>query len=420
MKRRTFLAALGASAALPALAAGDAPAPAPKAGGKAAFVQPPTAQIVGEDALAVCWRSATPSAGTVFWTQDPALPRERWAAARRTAEGLVCSNRCDHLVTLRGVDFTKPLRFEAESVATTMDPWWTRFGERAASGVIEVGPIVRDGGALCFAVLNDLHANAALIPKLLSVPAVAAAKPAFVVLNGDCAGNCASPEALRKALLGPMAELTARGIPLLFVRGNHEYRGTMARRFREAFAPFVGTGAAYGALTLGGVRLLVLDSGEDKVDGHREYCGLLDCEPYIAEEGAWLRREVASEAWRTAAQRLAFCHIPPATGTPGADGRHGPARLREHMVPALAKGGLGLLISAHEHRASHLPAEGEARPYPTLIGGGPKEESATVLLVRTVPRSASGSSVEGPIAVFADTYRADGTALDALGVRLGQ
>lgn len=405
MNRRSFLATLGATAAaLPTLAAEKpSKAPAPQEGAKAAFVQPPTAQIVGSDALAICWRSATPSAGTVFWTQDPALPRERWAAARRSAGGLVLSNRCDHLVTLRGVDFAKPLRFEAESVATAMTAYWTHFGDRARSGEITVGPLVR-GDALCFAVLNDLHGNAALIPKLLAVPAVAEARPAFVVLNGDCAGNCTSPEALRAALLGPMAELTARGVPLLFVRGNHEYRGTMARRLGEAFAPHVATREAYGALTLGGVRLLVLDCGEDKVDSHREYCGLLDCEPYIAEEAEWLRREIVSPEWAAAQRRIAFCHIPPTNGDPRADAWHGPTRLRKHVAPLLAQGRPDVLLSAHDHRASRLPAEGSARPYPTLIGGGPREENATVLLVHAAPT-----------ALTASLYRPDGTVFDTVG-----
>ena len=400
MNRRSFLATLGATtAALPTLAAeGPSKPPAPR-GGKAAFVQPPTAQIVGSDALAICWRTATPSAGTVFWTQDPALPRDRWAAVRRTAGGLVLANRCDHLVTLRGVDFTKPLRFEAESVATTMNAYWTHFGDRARSGEVTLGPLVREEG-LCFAMLNDLHANAALIPKLLAVPAVAEAKPAFIALNGDCAGNCITPEALRDALLGPMAELTARGLPLLFVRGNHEYRGAMARRLGEAFAPHVATREAYGALTLGGVRLLVLDCGEDKVDSHREYCGLLDCEPYIAEEADWLRREIASPEWAAAKRRIAFCHIPPTTGDPKADAWHGPTRLRKHIAPLLAQANLDMLLSAHEHRAAHLPAAGSARPYPTLIGGGPKEASATVLLCRATPT-----------ALTATLYRLDGSAV---------
>lgn len=409
MKRRTFLATLGASAALPSLTLGEAAAPtSPKEEGKAAFVQPPTAQIVGADALAICWRSATPSAGTVFWTQDPTLPREQWATARRTSEGLVCSNRCDHLVTLRGVDFTRPVRFEVENTAVTMDPWWTHFGKRETSGILEVGPLVREDG-LCFAVLNDLHGKAAtLVPQLLALPAVAKARPAFVVLNGDCAGNCASPEALRKALLGTMADLTAKGVPFLFVRGNHEYRGTMARRFREAFAPLADTGLAYGAFTLGGVRLLVLDSGEDKVDGHREYCGLLACEAHMAEESAWFRREIASEAWNAATRRLAFCHIPPTNGDPKSDAKYGATRLRKAIAPALVEGRIDLLISAHDHRASKLPAEGSERPYPTLIGGGPTEASATVLLVQASAK-----------AVQATTYRLDGSAPEALAVQLG-
>ena len=396
MNRRTFLAALGAAATLPAFSAEDSAKKAPTPT-QAAFVQPPTAQIVGGDALAICWRTATPSAGTVRWTQDPDLPRDRWPRARRVVDGLVASNRPDHLVTLRGVDFAKPLRFEVESVATTMDPWWTRFGERSAGGIVTVPALIRPDGALTFAVLNDLHANTALIPKLLAIPAVAAAKPAFVALNGDCAGNVPGPEGLRKALLGPMADLTAQGIPLLFARGNHEYRGVMARRLREAFAPYADTDAYHAAFDLGPLSLLILDSGEDKVDSHREYCDLLECEALIAQEGAWAQALVRSPAWRTGKKRLALCHIPPTNGDPRSDAKHGPTRLRQHLAPALAEGKIDLLLAAHDHRASHLPPA-PGRPYPTLIGGGPKESSATVTLIAATPTT-----------LTATTYALDGS-----------
>ena len=383
MKRRAFLTALGAAAALPALADG-AKRPAPKGTEGAAFLQPPTAQLVGGDALAICWRTAGPSAGTVRWTQDPALPPERWATAHAARDGLTTSNRPDHLVVLRGLDPAKPVRFQAQAVATKMNPWWTYFGERAEGPVTEIPPLLAADGSLTFAILNDLHANAALIPSLMALPAVQAAKPAFVALLGDCAGNVAGPEALRDALLGPMADLTARGLPLLFLRGNHEYRGVMARRLREAFHPFLGTDAYYGAFDLGPLRLLCLDCGEDKPDDHREYCGLLDCEPYIEEEAAWLRREVASPQWKAAQRRLALLHIPPERGEPKDDAWHGPTRIRRLIAPTLREAGLDALICAHTHRADFRPPS-EAYPYPTHIGGGPKAEIATVTLVKATP-----------------------------------
>ena len=345
MKRRAFLTALGAAAALPALADG-AKRPAPKGAEGAAFLQPPTAH-----------------------------------AAR---DGLTASNRPDHLVVLRGLDPAKPVRFQAQAVATKMNPWWTYFGERAEGPVTEIPPLLAADGSLTFAILNDLHANAALIPSLLALPAVQAAKPAFVALLGDCAGNVAGPEALRDALLGPMADLTARGLPLLFLRGNHEYRGVMARRLREAFHPFLGTDAYYGAFDLGPLRLLCLDCGEDKPDDHREYCGLLDCEPYIEEEAAWLRREVASPEWKSAQRRLALLHIPPERGNPKDDAWHGPTRIRRLIAPTLRTAGLDALICAHTHHADFRPPT-EAYPYPTHIGGGPKAEIATVTLVKATP-----------------------------------
>ncbi len=403
MKRRAFLAALGGTVAAPALVA--APAPKDGARGKgtgADFLQPPTAQLVGPDALAICWRTAGASAGSVRWTQDPDLPEEKWATARRVVDGLVASNRPDHLVTLRGVDFTKPIRFRVESVATTMDPWWTRFGETTRGETVAIPPLVRAGDALTFAVLNDLHANTALIPDLLGLAPIAEANPAFVALNGDCAGNVSGPEQLRKALLGPMADLTARGVPMLFLRGNHEYRGVMARRLREAFATFTPTDAYYADFALGPLRLLLLDGGEDKVDTHREYCGLLACEDYLAQEGRWLRGAVATPEWKAAKRRLALCHIPPECGNADEDAKHGPARLRRFLSPSLREAGLAALLCAHTHREGFLPAT-EARPYPILIGGGPKAKNATVTLVRATPERLDITA-----------YAHDGTRLHAI------
>ena len=382
MRRRAFLAAAGAAAALPALGERPTGKATPAEGSGAAFLQPPTAQIVGADALAVCWRTHGPSAGSVRWTQDLALPEARWATARRAEDGLAASNRPDHLVVLRGVDFAKPLRFRARAVATRMDPWWTHFGETVEGDVVEIPPLVGEDGSLAFAILNDLHGDAGLIPRLLALPEVAAAKPAFVALLGDCAGNVPGPEGLRDALLGPMATLTARGLPLLFLRGNHEYRGVMARRLREAFQPFAATDAYYGAFDLGPLRLLLLDCGEDKPDGHREYCGLLDCEPYLGEEAAWLRREVASDAWKAAKRRLALLHIPPESGDARADAWHGPARLRRLIAPTLRDAGLDAMVCAHTHRADFRPPSALC-PYPVHIGGGPKAPTVTLVRAET-------------------------------------
>lgn len=383
VRRRNFLAALGAAAAAPILNAGGKKAePKPKAKPAGRFVWRPTAQIVGGDALAVCWRTDSPSTGTLFWTQDPALPRDQWASACRVEEGLTASNRCDHLITVRGLDFTRPFLFEAVSEPVKMDAWWTYRKGSFASGVIRLRPILRAGG-FTFAMFNDVHANVALFPKLCALPAVMEAEPGFAVLNGDCAGNCASEEQMAKDILNPLADLTARGLPVLVVRGNHEYRGAMARRIREAFAPFEH--GWYAAFNLGQIRLLLLDGGEDKADTHREYCGLLHCEPYIAQEAAWLAQETASPAWKAAARRVALCHIPPTANDPREDRGYGPTRLREKMEPVLCRAGLDLLLCGHTHHAALVPAEPGKRPYPTVIGGGPKDAAATVTLVQASP-----------------------------------
>ena len=389
MNRRNFLSILGAAGAGAALRPVPATAAEAKAAPAEGFALAPYAQLVGPDAVEIRWRTAAPATATVFWTQDAALPRERWARAVRAEDGMVAANETAHRIRLEGLDPAKPLRFEAVSEPLT------RFGaydiRRAAafgSGPVTLRPPVGADGALRFVVFNDLHGRAAAhIPHFLALPEIAAAEPAFALFNGDCADDCGDQAGVERRFLGALPPLTKAGLPALFLRGNHEYRGAMARRIRDNLAP-LACGRYYGAFDLGPARLLFLDSGEDKPDDAPVYGGLLATDPYLEEQAAWLRREVASDTWKAAKRRLAFWHIPPESDTPGEDKWYGPSRLRRLVSPLLQDAGLDALVCAHTHRHKLLPAT-DARPYPILIGGGPDPRGATAILARVAPEGVS-------------------------------
>ena len=381
MNRRNFLAVLGVGAAGAALRpslATAAEAAAPEAG----FAVPPYAQLIGPDAVEIRWRTATPATATLFWTQDAALPRERWARSVRAEDGMVCANEVAHRIRLEGIDPAKPLRFEAVSEPLTrFGAYDIRRGAAFGSGEIALRPLLGEGGALTFAVFNDLHGQAARhLPHFLALPEVAAAKPAFALFNGDCADDCATQAGLEKRFLNALPPLTRAGLPALFLRGNHEYRGAMARRIRDNLAP-LANGHYYGAFDLGPLRFLFLDSGEDKPDDSKVYGGLLATDAYLQEQADWLRREIATPEWKAAKRRVAFWHIPPNRGDAQEDAWHGPTRMRTVISPILKGAGLDVAVCAHTHHHDLRPVE-EAYPYPTLIGGGPRDNEATVILVR--------------------------------------
>ena len=373
MNRRTFLAALGASS-LAGLANAQKPTYQTDQTASATHFH---IQLTGPDTCDVRWQTKVPTTGSVRWHQGDGV----WQCAVAMRDGLICANTCNHCVTIRGVDPVRPLILEARSkVCQTFEPYRIVLGPESLCGQADLRPWVGEVG-LFLAIFNDLHGRVDLVPRLLDTPDVAAEKPTIALFNGDCADDCQTPAGLEKRFLRLLPEVVARGLTPLILRGNHEYRGAMARHLREYLSPLAG-GRYYGAFTLGPVRFLCLDTGEDKPDSHPVYGGLLASDADVAEEAAWIQEELASAAWQEASWRVAIGHIPPFSHNEANDAWHGPTRLRQWIAPLLAKAGnLDAMICGHNHAYAFHPACAE-HAYPILVGGGPSESSATATLLQ--------------------------------------
>jgi hypothetical protein len=137
-------------------------------------------------------------------------------------------------------------------------------------------------------------------------------------------------------------------------------------------------------MTFEAARVLFLDTGEDKPDASAEYSGLVDFEPYIEEELAWLRREIAGEAFQQAVWRLVVMHIPPDWRRDEAKLWHGERRVRERFVPLLDAGRMTAVISGHNHVADLIepcPDQSRGFQWPVFIGGASALTNATVIRV---------------------------------------
>lgn len=73
--------------------------------------------------------------------------------------------------------------------------------------------------------------------------------------------------------------------PVLYVRGNHETRGSYADEIPGA----LGINQLYYTADVGPYSFVVLDSGEDKVDSHVEYGGMTNYNAYRADMISWLK-----------------------------------------------------------------------------------------------------------------------------------
>lgn len=206
----------------------------------------------------------------------------------------------------------------------------------------------------------------------------------FVILNGDIANGAESRREFRKIL--EIAGALAKGeIPIVYARGNHENRGPAAAEL-EQYAGCSQSGNFYFEVRLGPVWMLVLDCGEDKEDGHREYSGMIDFSAYRAREEQWIDRVLANPGERYQPDgveyRILVSHIPfNVINSPE------PERYTR-WAEKLSAAGLDFAIAGHTHTCNFLkPGEtlsipGEmglafenAGAYPTIIGSAPLDVS---------------------------------------------
>ena len=101
----------------------------------------------------------------------------------------------------------------------------------------------------------------------------------------------------------------SQDIPLVLVRGNHEYRGSKT----GALFDFFGSPEekSYYGFRQGNTCFIVLDSGEDKprIPDHWAYARTYD-RPLMHEQRHWLEEYVTTDEFRTAKFHVVLCHSP--------------------------------------------------------------------------------------------------------------
>jgi len=203
----------------------------------------------------------------------------------------------------------------------------------------------------------------------------------FMVLNGDMISKFETESQLFDGFLDVCVAKFATGIPFVYVRGNHETRGPLARRFLD-FAPTPENRFHY-AFDHGGVHFIVMDTGENRGDEDKGFYGLAAFDAYREMQTKWLQEEIGSDACRKARFRIALMHIPPRLGDdargegesakakidPSDDKGHGSRQIRKEWEPLLNQGGIDLVISGHVHKNAHIAPRNDANRYDQIIIG---------------------------------------------------
>lgn len=358
----------------------------------------PHVSLVGRAAAEVVWLTKEPGSGWVDWTQDGwATTNRAWSSKYgvRDFNERIHKSRVAGFDPCRKVEYravsmkliqvaTGHIRFEGEPDYDWRDrKSWSALAVKRrdyTSGAVthveegSFGPLERPGGRFSIIAFNDVHHSLPIYTNLLKY---AGGEVDFAIFNGDIIDHCRSEDDIVKHVNAPMAHVgRALNCPVRYVRGNHE----LVQAFPRHLADYMGLqdGRFYGAVTVGGIRMLFLDTGSCCPDdatqkGRDEW----DFDGYIAEENAWLKSELASAEWKDAKVRLVFAHIPPVWRDRKGDLHAEAGRVGEFL--ALLNGqGVAAFIGAHQHTPQRLEPN-EFADYPVFIGGAPYMDKATLI-----------------------------------------
>jgi predicted phosphodiesterase len=359
---------------------------------------PPVLQCPTETSITVVWAVGRPAAGYVeFGTDKNRLDQkaygdkyglkpyhERFLQIR--IQGLKPNTRYYYRTVTRSFDFVNAYKFEqGEPVYSEVFSFETS-GSKKSTG--------------SFSVINDTHNNQETLKRLAE--RLALINSDYTVWNGDLVSSFDSADMAVETVLRPGNAPFATEKPMLFVPGNHDYRGVWARNIPlllpewEHPAPEDRAFGRNFVVRTGPLALIGLDTGEDKPDAHPAWGGLASFEPYRTAQRNWLERALKSPAVATAPFVVAFCHIslywPDPNGN-GGDSMDGYASYQRQAAnlwgPLLTKYGVQCLVVGHEHRFGYFPATSD-RGWAQVRGGGPGPKGEVTVIHGT----AKGNSLE--------------------------
>ncbi|MGN0853096.1 MAG: metallophosphoesterase [Kiritimatiellia bacterium] len=398
LQRRAFLSggALVAAAAVTPAAASDFTPPKTRAArqpfegiGSAPFTAAePCLQAPAETTMGVTWAVSGLAKGVVELADNPEMANAR--IVKGCGRGLVPIDVAALTVRLEGL--APATTYWYRTITTPFTDYRNIYDAKLGEPVVgRIHSFTTPGAAAKahFAVMNDTHAqwkSFDLVAKKMKE-----LKPGLIVWNGDATNTTQKKSTAVEIFLDPpvAAKDYAADIPVCFVSGNHDFRGSWIARKEEVVQPrhpAERTGAEWDlkwnfAVRMGDVALIGMDTGEDKPDGHPKWFGLANFGPYRVAQAAWLEKALARPDIAAAKYKVVFCHIPLFAAPDHPDRPHDGVKIDPHdyaywsrechdlWSPILVRHGVQLVVCAHKHKYRFDPATAD-RPWAQIVGGG--------------------------------------------------
>lgn len=251
----------------------------------------------------------------------------------------------------------------------SFQPYKVAYGDSIASKWYRFSTInpKQKGGSIF--ITSDMHTNPDRLRKLLELSDYKTCTSFFYA--GDMMNYMEKGgEHPFTSFIDVSVDMFASSVPFELVRGNHETRGNMARAFPSFFPK--RDGRIYGSYLLGDVMIVMLDSGEDKLESHWAYAGLTDYDAYRTEQAEWLAQVVKSKAYKRAKYRIVISHFPLIVDEESKQKKvfYGWQDACDKFLPVLNEAKVDLMVSGHTHRYFYHETGEEGNRFPILEQGG--------------------------------------------------
>ena len=316
---------------------------------------------------AVSWVEIAPDDDTHFYNVERPKYYDLRGQGRRPITKL-------HKVTVSGLEPGRTYRYRIlmngvvsaehrDHIAFT--PGW---GNEVRKNITKVTTLSKEYDEVKFAMVNDMHEQDSLFRTLFPD---SKEKYDFVCFNGDMTSTVDNEEDIAKYYLKSASKLFGAYTPIMFVRGNHEYRGNDALKYLEHME--TPTGKTYYSYNYGDHHFIVLDGGEDKHDSDIRNLGIMITEDYVKQEAEWLKEVVRSEEFVNAKTRIVFCHM-----QPGENGWHGQRTISKYLVPILNEAGIDVMLCGHIHKYKYYAPGTTSANFPVICNPNAKRMDASV------------------------------------------
>lgn len=357
--RRLVLAGL-LSLALPALAATHQATPARDDDANApykvwdvtpAITMPPLLLDVSASSVVVEWMTDSDADGSVRYGER-AL--DHTAVAEH--DGLLDIGTF-HRVLIDGLEPGRTYQYQVASRrVVVVKPYWPERGNTVRGETLRFTTLDPAHAVARFAVITDTHEQVSRIHSLLGE--IRKTPEDFVAHLGDAVNWAASEQQLKDRFLAPTAADLGGSTPLLYVHGNHEYRGPFARQL----GPYLhAQDDRYDYVRDDGpLHLIAVDTGEDKPDGTEVYAGLDDLRDYRREGLVRFGQALAASRTRTAPFTVILGHQPDWGWTGGDSAKWTKLANAAHV---------DLFIAGHEHVFKFIKPGERGNDFPILVVG---------------------------------------------------